>query len=96
MRSRYSAYALGGYGDYLYDTWYASDTISVSRVALNYSNQDWVGLEIIDKSQQGHSAEVEFKAYFINEDKQPDFLHERSTFIRENGQWLYVSGELFS
>jgi SEC-C motif domain protein len=93
MRSRYSAYAKGDIA-YLLRTWHSStrppaidpDTIP-----------DWCGLDIIrtDKGQVGDDEGiVEFKATAALSHGKILILHEVSHFVREAGQWLYVSGNV--
>lgn len=94
MRSRYSAYALGGHGDYLLATWLPTMTQGLSSAALSTRTLDWVRLEIINKSQQGDNGHVEFKAYFLNAQAQEEVQHEKSVFKRLNGRWYYVGGEV--
>lgn len=95
MRSRYSAYALGGYGDYLLASWFPVTAAQVSAADLSLPGCDWQGLEVLDKSQKGDEGMVEFKAYFT-EHGATDMktLHERSVFKRINGRWLYVGAEV--
>jgi len=95
MRSRYTAYALGGYGQYLLDTWAPETANGLSVAALSQTDTNWCRLEILNKSQSGDKASVEFKAYFLNDDETESVLHEHSTFERRAGRWLYVRGELF-
>lgn len=55
----------------------------------------WNKLEIIDSPEvQKYDKEgiVEFKAYYTFQGKD-EFLHERSKFIKEDGQWFYVVGQ---
>lgn len=94
MRSRYTAYAMGGYGEYLLSTWHKAQMPALTAQSLSESSQQWYRLEIVDKSQIGDRATVEFKAYYLNKDSEPCMLHERSDFIRESGVWLYLSGEI--
>jgi len=98
MRSRYAAYAIGGYGAYLQSTWWPERAAGLSVTSLSEKTTDWCGLQILDKSQSGDCAEVEFKAYFI-EDGAPEgdesCLHERSRFLRKKGAWYYVDGDIF-
>ena len=94
MRSRYSAFALGGYGDYLLETWSPSMVSSMSEAELSMRSTEWVGLKIIDKSQQGEQGFVEFKALFKNENGKECVHHEKSVFERIDGRWLYVCGEV--
>ena len=96
MRSRYSAYALGGLGQYLIDTWHPSARADLDPIELSKPGQNWLGLEIVSASQQGDSAEVEFKARFEDADGVTQLHHERSTFSRIEGKWLYLSGDVFS
>ena len=51
MRSRYSAYALGGYGDYLLETWFPATAKGLTVEALSLRTCEWVELEVLDKSQ---------------------------------------------
>lgn len=54
-------------------------------------NSFWQHLEIIDYCEN----EVEFKAYYIYNGKQ-ELLHERSSFIKKDGKWLYERGTLYN
>lgn len=94
MRSRYCAFALGGYGDYLFKTWHPSGRGSLSADDLAHRDVQWTNLEIIHSYQNGNTGEVEFIAHFANEDGSQSVHHERSTFVREKGQWLYVAGQV--
>ena len=95
MRSRYSAYAIGGYGDYLVQSWHHTSRKHLNPDDLSKKTTQWQRLEIIDKSQRGNQGEVEFKAYFIDQDGISLYLHERSEFVREGGQWFYVNGTIY-
>ncbi len=90
MRSRYSAFALGGYGQYLLDTWYPTMTAGLDANQLSAKQYEWVKLEVMNKTQKGDSATVEFKAYFQSEQDDLNILHENSLFKRVSGKWLYV------
>lgn len=92
MRSRFSAYALGGYGEYLMKTWLPLMARNLTALELNERTQDWQRLEILDKLQKGDSGEVEFNAFFNNETGQEECMHERSSFKRIKGHWYYVGG----
>ena len=96
MRSRYTAYALGGFGDYLCDTWYEPEQLGLTATQFSEKTLHGQQLEILDKSQQGNSAEVEFKATYLDDSNNLSCLHERSRFIRTDGKWLYVDGDIFS
>jgi SEC-C motif-containing protein len=95
MRSRYAAYALGGYGDYLLATWFAATASALSAEALSEKTLDWQRLEVLSSQQNGDKAEVEFRAYYRQPD-QPGLqtMHEISVFQRSAGRWFYVGGEV--
>ncbi len=94
MRSRYSAFALGGFGDYLKKTWLPSLAHSLNAADLSQTNVDWQGLEIVSKSQKGDLGIVEFRAYFLGEDGHTQVHHEVSQFQRIDGKWFYVDGRV--
>ena len=91
MRSRYSAYVLGR-GDYLRATWHASTrpaTIEPDPPGLK-----WLGLELRQHTVQGaDQASVEFVAR-SKLGGRAQRLHETSRFVREDGRWYYVDGDL--
>ncbi len=95
MRSRYAAYALGGYGDYLLTTWFAATASALTAEALSEKTVAWAGLEVLASEQTGDKATVEFKACYREPDK-PELqtLHETSVFQRTAGRWFYVGGEV--
>ena len=90
MRSRYSAYALGGYGQYLLDTWHSMMSQGLSAEDLSQQHYEWTGLEVLNKTQSGDSGTVEFKAYYNDKDQQQHVMHENSCFQRVAGRWFYV------
>lgn len=96
MRSRYSAYALGGYGDYLLETWFPATAKGLTANELCLRTCDWVELEVLNKSQKGDQGMVEFNAWFHDAQGDKQVLHEKSVFQRINGRWLYVGGEVYS
>jgi SEC-C motif domain protein len=89
MRSRFSAFFLGGYGQYLLDTWAVECRGGLTAIDLNTRETDWQRLEIIDRSQSGNQGMVEFKAFFTDEEGVECRHHERSSFERRKGRWLY-------
>jgi SEC-C motif domain protein len=95
MRSRYSAFALG-LGDYLLRTWHASTRPeSLDLVDSLAARTRWLGLSIkhfvvIDADH----AEVEFVARYRTGGASAIRLHERSRFVREQGIWFYLDGEI--
>lgn len=91
MRSRYSAFVLCN-EQYLLDTWHPSTR--PSSVPFE-KNRKWLGLSIVDASIAGAaSAEVEFVARSKASNASAVRLHERSRFVREDGRWFYVDGDL--
>jgi SEC-C motif domain protein len=90
MKSRYSAYATHQV-DYLWDTTHSSQRKFYSKAdILNWATtNEWQKLEIIAATENT----VEFKAYFLDENKQNQIHHEFSTFIKEIGNWFYVDGK---
>ncbi|MDH7944833.1 YchJ family metal-binding protein [Pseudohongiella sp. SYSU M77423] len=90
MRSRYSAFAIGGLGDYLLQTWHPDTRPAVSAEQLGAKDTDWIRLEILDANQSGVTAMVEFKAHWRDETGRVQIHHERSRFLRIKGRWFYL------
>ena len=90
MRSRYTAFVLENQA-YLQRTWHADhrpETLDFEDGAK------WLGLEIKDfvetGVEDGHAtAQVEFVAR-VRVAGKAHRLHERSRFVCEQGQWLYI------
>jgi SEC-C motif domain protein len=92
MRSRYSAYVLQR-EDYLLATWHASTRPVRLGLAEDVPTK-WIGLEIKrHELQDADHAIVEFVARYKVQGR-AHRLHETSRFIREDGRWLYVDGDL--
>lgn len=92
MRSRFSAFTLGA-TEYLLATWHPSTR--PSRLALD-GDVTWRRLQIVDTEAGGPddaTGVVEFRAQY-ERDGRRHIMRERSRFVRENGRWLYVDGEL--
>ena len=92
MRSRYSAFARGR-DDYILRSWHAS-TRPPSLAPDHGAQPNWIGLRVIrhDSVDSDHAI-VEFVArHKIN--GRAFALHEISRFVRENGDWFYVDGEI--
>ena len=90
MRSRYSAFVRGDV-PYLLATWHSNQR--PAELTLEAGTQ-WLGLEIKQHRQTGHdTAEVEFVARFRVGGKAVR-QHERSRFVREDGRWFYVEGDV--
>jgi SEC-C motif-containing protein len=97
MRSRYTAFTLGNL-DYI-DGTHASDMAEPFDRAEGQAMIDefkWRGLDVVrvkDGGSADQTGEVEFTAKF-RRGGQMGLHHERATFKRENGRWVYVDGEL--
>ena len=89
MRSRYTAYFLGGHGKYLLDTWLKASESGMTAEELSIRSVNWQKLEVLNSSQQGDQGEVEFKALFLYKGRL-EVMHERSLFKRLKGRWYYV------
>ncbi|MBH0054294.1 MULTISPECIES: YchJ family protein [unclassified Salinibacterium] len=88
MRSRYSAYVRGE-TDYLLQTWHPSTRPATLELDADVR---WFRLEIVARtggSMFDSQGTVEFRAHYRN-DGSADQQHENSSFVRENGAWLYV------
>ena len=91
MRSRYSAYVLDQL-DYLLATWHAST--QPASLAPNEPGLRWLGLSVKTHLQQdeGHATVA-----FVARSKlggRAYRLQETSRFIREDGRWFYLDGEV--
>ena len=90
MRSRYTAYVLG-HADYLLATWHQRTrpaTLELDPAAK------WLGLEVKQRQQTGDDqAEVSFVARYRLAGRAVR-LTEHSRFVRENGLWYYVDGDV--
>lgn len=93
MRSRYSAFVLCN-EPYLLATWHPSkrpDSVPFNK------NVKWLGLRLVDSRVTGDaSAEVEFVARSKPNNAAAVRHHERSRFVREDGRWFYVDGDLLA
>jgi SEC-C motif-containing protein len=91
MRSRYTAFVMHD-EPYLLTTWHASHR--PPQVTFD-PQQKWLGLKIVATASTGmDAAEVEFIARFRIGGASAARLHERSRFVREQGRWFYVDGEI--
>jgi len=95
MRSRYTAFTHANI-DYLMHSHSAKTRPIKERKSIEKwaKSVTWMGLTII-QTQAGEASDevgyVEFKALYL-ENGQPEQIHEKSLFQRENGKWVYVSG----
>lgn len=92
MRSRYSAYVVGN-EPYLLATWHA--TTRPGSLELDRDGKTkWLGLEVRNQTPVGeNAATVEFVARYRISGR-ASRLHETSRFVREDGRWYYVDGEM--
>ena len=93
MRSRYAAYALG-LGDYLALTWHPGSRPAGADLADGGSV--WRKLEILRTEAGGEGdadGAVEFKAHWQTGGRK-GCLHETSRFVKENGRWYYLDGDI--
>jgi SEC-C motif domain protein len=91
MRSRYSAYLLG-LEDYLLRTWHASTR--PAELDLSVDPIKWLGLKVQSAKATGEAATVEFVARYRVGGGQAERMHEISRFVREDGVWFYVDGQV--
>src|SRR5262249_49728903 len=99
MRSRYAAFAIG-LGDYLVDTLsaeHADRTHPRNELVRAYgqarNKQRFMGLRIVDASENGPTGEVLFVARIFERGADRSFA-ELSHFVREAGGWRYADGTL--
>ena len=91
MRSRYSAFSLG-LNDYILRTWHPNTRPDADE--LGGLDLHWIGLEIVSTAL-GSEKDIEGKVRFIASyvaKKSGKKLEELSDFVKEGGQWLYLSG----
>lgn len=91
MRSRFSAFAIPN-GDYLMETTFPAKRKFHHKKDLQEWGEinEWTKLEII---KTPNLTQVEFKAYYNDENGKPQIHHELSDFQEINQRWYYVSGE---
>lgn len=92
MRSRYSAFVLGK-GQYLSDSLSERQKadFDVAEFEASSDQTKWLGLEIRKTEAGGETDDigtVEFVARYKSQ-KGPMIHHERATFTREGGRWVF-------
>jgi SEC-C motif-containing protein len=94
MRSRYSAYSLAR-TEYVLRTWHHSTRPSDLNLDEDAQQGEWIGLTVKQHTQSDDThAEVEFVARYKPKGGGPaQRMHERSRFVKEEGQWFYIHGE---
>jgi|TARA_Y100000034_G_scaffold132469_1_gene195515 SEC-C motif-containing protein len=95
MRSRYSAYATNN-AQYILETYARSEQQKheLEDIAAFGSYAEFINLEIIRTKSEVEFDYVEFKAHYLADGKHCQ-IHEISRFIKEQGEWKYLDGELF-
>jgi SEC-C motif-containing protein len=94
MRSRYSAYVLRDEA-YLLATWHPDTRPASLRLAVQQPAPSWLGLSVkAVQLRDADHATVEFVARFRIGGGRAQRLHERSRFVREDGRWYYVDGDI--
>lgn len=94
MRARYTAYALGGFGEYLYYTWHPEYRQGLSASSLAQKTQDWLSLTVGESKQEGDRGAIEFRAIY-RDDKGRLLCHQEiSQFLRIKGLWYYTAGKV--
>ncbi len=91
MRSRYTAFVRED-ADYLRATWHPSQR----PPSIDFDpGTRWLGLEVRRHAvQDADRAEVEFVARQRDAGGRAHRLHERSRFVREDGRWYYLDGDV--
>lgn len=89
MKSRYSAFVKKDV-DYLLKTWHESTRPSVLDLSEPIK---WLGLKILSYEPKGDKATVSFIARGKINGRAFQQV-EKSRFVRENGLWFYVDGDL--
>ena len=90
MRSRYSAFVLGDEA-YLLATWHPGKRPAEAKTDPAVK---WLGLEVRShRAIDAEHAEVEYVARYRSAGRAVR-LHERSRFVKEDGRWFYVDGDM--
>lgn len=89
MRSRYTAYKLGGFGDYLHRTWTKQGRSKLTPIDLDKKDRIWLALNVISSHQTESQGIVKFVATFQGATSQPIEYLETSLFLLEDGEWKY-------
>ncbi len=91
MRSRYTAFVLVDRG-YLLATWHPSTR--PAQLELDPRTR-WLGLEVRSRRLvDATHAEVEFVARCREQSGKATRIHERSRFVKDNGRWFYLDGDM--
>jgi len=96
MRSRYVAFTKAD-GNYLMRSFHSRYRQVKERKNIEHwaKSVQWMGLAILNSAagqENDSSGMVEFRALYL-ENGILQQIHEKSLFERENGKWVYTSGE---
>ncbi len=98
MRSRYSAYATVDVPYILRTTHPSTRKFYEPQLIRQWAeSSSWQKLEIWSTTLGGvrdKRGTVEFKAYYLDSDQQPQIHHEFSNFVKELGKWFFVDGKV--
>ena len=94
MRSRFSAYALKD-AKYVFTTYAQSQQTAnpVSEIKDFANSCRFTKLRVLDTEYNEQEVFVEFKANYFYQNLYCE-LHEKSRFIKEDGLWRYLDGEI--
>ena len=96
MRARYSAYVLKR-EDFLLASWHASSRPVSLGLDAQQPLPTWLGLDIRQHHDVDENhASVEFVARYRLGGGRAQRQHETSRFVREDGQWYYLDGQMKS
>ncbi|MEQ6898851.1 YchJ family metal-binding protein [Microbacterium sp. KR10-403] len=93
MRSRFAAFRDGD-AAWLLRTWHPTTRPAALDLA---GNPVWRGLQIVETAggaEGDDTGVVEFRATYLIDGGGVGVLHERSRFVREDGRWFYVDGDV--
>jgi SEC-C motif-containing protein len=98
MRSRYSAYCSANV-NYLIASHHPSrrQTNDASMYKRAIRTTRWIKLTVVECKQgnaDDYTGDVIFVASFVQDDTLGQ-LYERSHFVKEEGQWFYLDGDVF-
>lgn len=97
MRARYTAHALGAF-DFLESSMHSStrERVDVQKMSQWAEAVTWQGMDVHSTSEGKEGDEqgsVDFSAkYSVNGIEQE--LRENASFVRENGEWRYLDGDV--
>lgn len=94
MRSRYTAFVLQR-PDYLLATWHPS----TRPESIDFEDKvKWLGLDIRTAQEPSSPDEDQAWVEFVARSRvagRGQRLHERSRFVREQGRWFYIDGDIY-